>query len=133
MPAAPGEVGASLGRAACGRNDRARATLPSRPRSQRSKPFFISWRLFLKALWHFLLKPKGSHAGSGRLPGRDQSRCLQEKAAASSPAHAVTLAALLTLGKLSPATGIGAHPKIKKLGLVPRRVLRLSPSPSRED
>lgn len=129
MPAAPGEVGTSMGQGASGRNDRARAALPPRPCSQLCKPFFISWHLFLKALWPSLLKPKAATPGRGGFPGGTRAGACRRRVQlllqlTQSPLRNPML---LTLGKLSPATGIGAHPKMKKLGRLPRRVLPLSP------
>lgn len=128
MPAAPGEVGASLGQGASGRNDRARATLPPQPCSRLSKPFFISWLLFLKALWPSLLKPKAATPGRGGCPGGTRAgACRRVQLLLQLTPLPLQSPALLTLGKLSPAAGIGACPKMKKLGLLPRKVLPLSP------
>lgn len=63
---------------ASGLNDRARATLPPQPCSQLSKPFFISWRLFLKALWPSLLKPKvwaAAQEGAELVPAGEGCSC----------------------------------------------------------
>lgn len=40
---------------------------------------------------------------------------------------------LLTLSKLNPAAGIGAHPRIKKLDCCLGGCYPFSPGPSRED
>jgi len=129
MPAAPGEAGTSLRQVASGQNDRARAALLPQPHNQLSKPFFISWHLFLKALWPSLLKPKAAAPGRGGCPGGTREGACRRRAQlllqlTQSPLQSP---ALLILGKLNPAMQICARPKIKKLGLVPSRVLPLSP------
>lgn len=127
MAAAPGEGNQRWDRS-LPLNDRARATLPPQRCSQLSKSFFYLLVLIFKSFVAFPPKTKGSHTRSGLLPRRDQSWCLQ-KGAAPSPATQSPLQSpvLLTLSKLSPAAGVGALPKVKKLGLLPRRVLSLSP------
>lgn len=89
-------------------NDRARAMLLPPPCSRLSKPFFISWHLFLRALWHSLPKPKAATPGLGCCPGGSRATACRRRVQLQSPA-------LLTLSKLNPAAGIGVHPEIKKL------------------
>lgn len=127
MPAAPVEVGASLGhRRASSLNDRARATLPPPPCSQLSKPFFISWCLFLKALCPSVPKPKAATSGLGCCPGGSRARACRRRVQLQSPV-------LLTLSKLNPAAGIGACPKIKKLDCCLGGYYPFPPGSSRED
>lgn len=121
----PGGGGSIAGTEAPSLNDRARATLPAQPCSQLSKPFFISWHIFLKALWPSLLKPKAAAPGLGCCPGGTRAGACR-RVQLQSPA-------LLTLSKPNPAAGNGAHPEIKKLDCCLGGCYPFPPGPSRED